>query len=221
MEIALEKIWHAYDGVNYVLRDVSIAFERPGIYLVIGPNGAGKTTLLKILSLIIRPSRGMVLVDGRDFWGLDRESRELVRKSFSYVHDKPILVRGTVEDNIMLGLRYRGRVSDDIVEYYIERYGLREIRGRNAARLSAGQAKAVSIVRALVLEPRVLALDEPFTYLDPTRTLLLIDDIKKMVEEKKSIVIIATHYMYRELLNIAVESIEIVGGEIISRIKRG
>lgn len=219
MEIALENVWHSYDGETYVLRNISLRFRSPGTYLLIGPNGAGKTTLLKIVSFIIRPSRGRVLVDGVSFWDLDNASRDSIRGSIVYVHDKPILVRGTVKFNVELGLRLKKRVDESIVEYYITRYGLKELENKSVNRLSAGQAKTVSIVRALVTEPTVLVLDEPFTYLDSTRSTLLIEDIMRIVRERGGMVLIATHYMYRELKALATEFVEIVNGEISSHAK--
>ncbi|MEL9939406.1 MAG: ABC transporter ATP-binding protein [Ignisphaera sp.] len=219
MEIALENVWHSYDGETYVLRNISLRFRSPGTYLLIGPNGAGKTTLLKIVSFIIRPSRGRVLVDGASFWDLDNASRDSIRGSIVYVHDKPILVRGTVKFNVELGLRLKKRVDESIVEYYITRYGLKELENKSVNRLSAGQAKTVSIVRALVTEPTVLVLDEPFTYLDSTRSTLLIEDIMRIVRERGGMVLIATHYMYRELKALATEFVEIVNGEISSHAK--
>ena len=219
MEIALENVWHSYDGETYVLRNISLRFKSPGTYLLIGPNGAGKTTLLKIVSFIIRPLKGRVLVDGASFWDLDNNSRDSIRGSIVYVHDKPILVRGTVKFNVELGLRLKKRVDKSIVEYYITRYGLKELENKSVNRLSAGQAKTVSIVRALVTEPTVLVLDEPFTYLDSTRSTLLIEDIMRIVKERGGMVLIATHYMYRDLKALATELVEIVNGEISSHTK--
>ncbi|MGC8975893.1 MAG: energy-coupling factor ABC transporter ATP-binding protein [Thermoprotei archaeon] len=214
MEVTLESIWHSYDGVTYVLKNINLLFRNPDIYLLVGPNGSGKTTLLKIASLIIKPSRGRVAVDGKSFWDLENSSRELIRGSIAYVHDKPILVRGSVRYNIELGLRLRKRVDESLVRYYVNRYGLREVENRNVNKLSAGQAKIVSIIRALVLRPKILVLDEPFTYLDTARTKLLIEDISRITEEEKSLVLIASHYMYKDLKNMANQLIEMINGEI-------
>lgn len=216
MEITLENVWHSYDGETYALKNINLNFKSPGVYLLVGPNGAGKTTLLKITSLMIKPLRGRVLVNGVSFWDLDNDSRNLIRNPITYVHDKPILVRGTVKFNVELGVKLKKKTDYSVVEYYITRYGLKEVENKGVNKLSAGQAKAVSIVRALVLEPAVLVLDEPFTYLDSTRSMLLIEDITRIVRERNGMVLIATHYMYRELRNIATEFIEIVNGEISS-----
>jgi ABC-type multidrug transport system ATPase subunit len=218
MEIRLEDVWHTYDGATYALKGISLVFKDPGLHLVLGPNGAGKTTLLKIATFILRPSKGRVLVNGRDFWGLSELEKQSIRKQVAYVHDKPVLVRGTTKYNLMLGLILRGENSDRDVLEYASRYGLADALNKPVHSLSAGQAKAVAILRALVLRPRILALDEPFTFLDSYRTQLLLQDIKRLVEEGTT-VIVSTHYMYKELEKMAINIVEIVNGEITARVR--
>lgn len=214
MEIALRSVWHSYDGLTYALKDVSLTFRSPGVHVVVGPNGAGKTTLLKVVSLIIKPSKGLVLVNGQSFWDLDTSRRDAIRRAVVYVHDKPILVRGTTRYNVELGLKLRSEADDSTVDYYITRYGLKEVENKHVSKLSAGQAKTVSIIRALVLKPKVLVLDEPFTFLDSTRVALLLEDITKLAEE--GMVIVATHYMQKSLRSIASQVVEIINGEVSS-----
>ncbi|MCC6057381.1 MAG: ABC transporter ATP-binding protein [Desulfurococcaceae archaeon] len=221
MEIELKNIWYSYDSYTYVLKDVNLVLREPGLYVVVGPNGSGKTTLLKILSLIIKPSKGSVLINGRDFWVLGDDEKSLIRKSIVYVHDKPVLLRGSVRYNVELGLRLRGEKRGGEVLEYISRYGLREVLDKPVNKLSAGQAKAMTIVRALILKPKILALDEPFTFLDNTKVKLLIEDIQRIVRDG-GIVVIATHYMYRDLEDISKNVIEVVNGEVatLSSVKK-
>jgi len=147
---------------------------------------------------------------------LSDESRQIELKSrIVYVHDKPILLRGSVEYNLKLGLKLRGdlRVDESLVEYYIDRYMLREILDKPASKLSSGQAKTISILRALILNPEIIALDEPFTFLDASRTSLLIQDLAR-IASNGSIVIIATHYIHRELKPHIKQVVELINGEI-------
>jgi len=213
MEVRLVDVWHSYDGSTYALKGVNLVFEGPGVYVLTGPNGSGKTTLLKVLSLMIRPSRGEVVVNGAKFWSLGEEERSSLRRSVAYVHDKPILVRGSVRYNLELGLRLRGtKVDEDAVERYVVRYGLDGVEDKSVSRLSAGQAKLVSIVRSLLLRPQLLALDEPFTFLDSARASLLVEDLAE-VARSGGTVVVATHYMHRELRDRSKQVIELVDGE--------
>ncbi|MEM1634046.1 MAG: energy-coupling factor ABC transporter ATP-binding protein [Sulfolobales archaeon] len=209
MELKLVDVWHSYDGVNYVLKNVNIVFSKPGVYVVVGPNGSGKTTLLKITALMIKPTKGFVLVNGVDYWSLRDESLRInLKKNIVYVHDKPLIFRGSVEYNISLGVRsLYPREWSRIVEYHMKRYNILNIRNESALRISAGQAKIVTILRALSLNPEVLLLDEPFTFLDKSRTRILLEDIVEL--SKKKVIIIATHYMYRELDEIKNQVIEL------------
>jgi tungstate transport system ATP-binding protein len=220
MEIRLENVWHSYNGASYALKNINLVFRDPGVYIVVGPNGSGKTTLLKILTLILKPSKGRVIVDGEDFWSLTDDKKQIIRRLVAYVHDKPILLHNTVKYNIELGLKLRGENREKEVLEYASRYGLIEALEKPAHILSAGQAKAVSIIRALLLKPKLLALDEPFSFLDSTRTRLVLEDIRLLVE-KGSMIIISTHYTYKDLMKIANNVIEIINGEILSNVKGG
>ncbi len=214
MEIELRGVWHSYDGgLTYALREVNLGFKKPGLYVVVGPNGAGKTTLLKIASLIMKPSQGLVLVNGREFWELRDSEKTALRRNVVFVHDKPILLRGTVKYNVELGLAIRGVKNSGAVDHYVSRYGLEELLRKPAQKLSAGQMKAVSIVRALVLDPPILVLDEPFSFLDEARQGILLEDIVGRAKEGKT-TIVATHYMYRELAEVADTVIEVFSGRV-------
>jgi ABC-type multidrug transport system ATPase subunit len=214
MEVKLVDIWHSYDGSTYALKGVNLALESPGVYVLTGPNGSGKTTLLKVISLMIRPSRGDIVVNGAKFWDLDEKERSSLRRSVVYVHDKPILVKGSVRYNLELGLRLRGaKVSEDVIEGYIMRYELESVKDKPVSKLSAGQAKIISIVRGLLLRPQLLALDEPFTFLDSARVSLLIEDLAE-VARNGGTVVVATHYMHKELRNYSEQVVELVDGEV-------
>lgn len=213
MEIALENVWFTYDGVNYVIQDASITFKSQGLYMIVGPNGSGKTTLLKIVALLHKPSKGRVLVNGVSYWDLSSSSRDGIRRSIVYVHDKPILVRGSLEYNVRLGLELRGeKVDNSYLEELLERYKLSSIRKVNVRNLSAGQKRLVSILRALTLKPEALILDEPFNHLDREKAGMLVEDLSKLSKER--MVVVATHYMTRELWDIAKEVHEIIAGNV-------
>jgi tungstate transport system ATP-binding protein len=212
LEVRLEDVWFSYDGRRYVLRSVNVEFKGRGLHVVMGPNGSGKTTLLKIVSLIYKPTRGSVMVDGRSYWDLGPEERDSIRQHVVYVHDKPIILRGDVWYNVSLGLRLRGSDSYDYLEELVERYGVSELLRSNSRSLSAGQRRLISIIRALALKPRVLVLDEPFNHLDSSRVRMLLEDLTSMAGS--SLVVVATHYMVRELMGSATRLYELVDGSL-------
>jgi tungstate transport system ATP-binding protein len=212
LEVRLEDVWFSYDGRRYVLRSVNVELKGRGLHVIMGPNGSGKTTLLKIVSLIYKPTRGSVIVDGRSYWDLGPEERDSIRQHVVYVHDKPIILRGDVWYNVSLGLRLRGSDSYDYLEELVERYGISELLRSNSRSLSAGQRRLISIIRALALKPRVLVLDEPFNHLDISRVRMLLEDLTSMAGS--SLVVVATHYMVRELMSNATRLYELVDGSL-------
>ncbi len=211
MNVKLEDVWYTYDGVSYALSSVNMELNGNGLYLVIGPNGSGKTTLLKVLALLLKPSKGKILVNGVNPW--DRGPTDSIRNSISYVHDKPLIVKGDADYNITLGLRLKNlEVDADSIDYYIERYGLSEFRKRDVRSLSAGYKRIVSILRALILKPKIIMLDEPFNHLDQKKVELLIEDLREL--SHSSTIVMSTHYIYTEILKHIKERYEIIAGKV-------
>ncbi|MEM0228437.1 MAG: ATP-binding cassette domain-containing protein [Ignisphaera sp.] len=183
MNIELVNVWYRYSRVeDWALRGISISFRSGEVIYIDGPNGSGKTTLLKIASLIYRPLQGSVLVDGNNFWNLDENSKTLIRRKVIYVHDKPILLRGTVLDNVAYGLHIRGvdrRNAYDTSMSILSVLGIDSLAHTPIQRLSTGQAQLVAIARALAIKPEILFLDEPFSNLDREKRLALISTLNQ------------------------------------------
>ena len=180
MPLELVNAWYSYGGA-WVVRGVSIRLGESEVMALVGPNGAGKTTILKLLAGLLKPIRGALLVDGASLWSVDGRDRLMLRRSIVYVHEEPIIVRGTVWDNIALGLRLRGAGEDLIaarVEWASRLMGLEDLLYERANTLSRGQAQAVSIARALALKPRYLLLDEPHSSLDRDRRGMLVEVLR-------------------------------------------
>ncbi len=192
-------LWLRYPGQRrWTLRDAALALHAGEVVSVLGPNGAGKTTLLKAAAGLLRPQRGEVLVEGRSLWDAPPGERLVLRRRVVYVSEKPVLVRGTVLDNIALGLRLRGAPREEAEEAArraAERLGVAELLGEKASGLSRGQQQLVALARALALSPRALLLDEPFAHLDVSRRRLL----ARVIAEEASrgaAVAVATHDTY-------------------------
>jgi len=189
--ITLRDVWYKY-GEVIGIREVNVEFDT-GINFVIGPNGSGKTTLLKVASTIYKPYRGKIMIDNKDPWE-NQELRKTLRRNIVYVHENPILLRGTVLDNLMLPLIYRGLDEDDAKREALEIldvFGLRHLADKKRGKLSAGQKQMVSLLRSFVLKPKYLLLDEPTNSLD-------LDNRKKVIHYiinnmREATVIIATH----------------------------
>jgi tungstate transport system ATP-binding protein len=161
---------------------------------VIGPNGSGKTTFLLSLMSLLPRAAGRVLYRGRP---VDSERAAIAcRRRMAMVLQEPLLFDATVRDNVAAGLRIRGVHRKEIarrVARYLDKFKLADLAERSARKLSGGEARRVSLARALVVEPEVVLLDEPFTGLDlPTRRSIT-EDMERILREARAAAILVTH----------------------------
>ena len=132
-----------------------------GVVGLVGHNGAGKSTLLRLLALLEAPTEGQVLWNGT---AVSQRARTALRRRVTLVEQRPILLRGTVRDNLAYGLELRelGRTAvNGIIGEVVEKLGLAPLLGRRRNELSDGEIQRVAVARALVLRTEVLLLDEP------------------------------------------------------------
>ncbi len=160
---------------------------------VVGPNGAGKSTLLLALASLLRPNEGSVLFHGAPV--LPRDALRL-RRRLGLVLPSPVLLDTSVRKNVAAGLGFRGirgAQAQRRVDEWLERLGILALRDRPARELSSGESQRVSLARALVLEPEVLLLDEPFASVDASARAQLIDDTERLLADTASGCVLVTH----------------------------
>ena len=155
----------SYPGRNVLDLD-ELFIERDRVTAVVGPNGSGKSTLFDILAFLRRPDTGTVVFHGKPTTGL---KIAMLRRQVGYIQQKPYLMNMPVRDNIGLGLKFRGAARTEIdaaVNTVADELGLGTLLDRDAGKLSGGEIQKVALARALALQPSVVIMDEPFTYLD-------------------------------------------------------
>ncbi len=190
--VALHGIQVAHAGKT-VLSIPELAVEAGQVLAVIGPNGAGKSTLLRVMGLLETPTAGSVRFQGERVSPADGLA---IRRRMASVFQDPLLTDATVGDNVALGLRFRGvdreRVAPRVAEW-LEQLGIAPLASRQARTLSGGEAQRTALARALVLEPELLLLDEPFSALDqPTRE-ALIEDLGRILRRRRATAVLVTH----------------------------
>ena len=188
----IRSLVHSYDGK--VSLDIP-ALDIPAgqICAFFGPNGSGKTTLLSILSLLLPPASGSVLLDGVEIVG-GRDQN--LRRKVTLVHQKPVLFTTTVRNNIAFGLRASGmpaKKTRQRVQAMIEEFRLSDVAEKLARKLSGGEAQRAVLARALVLQTPVLLLDEPTNSLDDASRPILSDLLSRANRACGVTIIIATH----------------------------
>jgi tungstate transport system ATP-binding protein len=183
------------DSYQKVLSDINFKVKEGECFTIIGPNGSGKTTLLKIMSLLEPPTDGKVIYNQKDITSLTKKEKVEVRRNFSFVRQKPVVLNASVYDNIAYGLKVRELDSQFIeqkVNKMIKTIGLNGMENKNARSLSGGEMQRVAIAMNFVLDPDIYFLDEVSANLDPKNILLLEQFINKIKRKKKTI-IMSTH----------------------------
>jgi ABC-type sulfate/molybdate transport systems ATPase subunit len=163
---------------------------------IVGPNGAGKSTLLLTLAGLLRPERGTILFRGAP---VSRRDDLAHRRRLGLVLPAPLLLSVSVFDNVAVGLRFRGVGAAETrrrVEAWLERLGIAHLRDRPASQLSSGEAQRTSLARALVLDPPLLLLDEPFVSLDSTARAQLLDDFERLTVGIATTRVLVTHHIH-------------------------
>jgi ABC-type sulfate/molybdate transport systems ATPase subunit len=157
---------------------------------VLGPNGAGKSTLLRVAAGLRPTTSGAVILDGRG-------SRPAERRAVTAaVLQRPLLGRGSARRNAELGLRFarvRRAEARRRTDAWLARLDVLQLAERPARSLSGGEAQRISLARALVLEPRLLVLDEPFAPLDATTRAELLGELRRLLEEMQVTTLLVTH----------------------------
>lgn len=180
-------------GGRLVLEVQALSIHSGEVLAVVGPNGAGKSTLLLTLARLLKPEHGEIWFNGKP---AAAESALRYRRRIGLVMQDPLLFDMSVYENVASGLTFRGVPKNEIaprVEKWLAQLGISHLAKRRASELSGGEGQRVSLARALVLDPELLLLDEPFSSLDsPTRT-RLIDDLGRILPESGVTTIFITH----------------------------
>lgn len=181
-------------GHTYALQGVDLEVAQGEFLTIVGPNGAGKTTLLRILAMLLKPTSGLVRINGLD---LASRSAEIRQRIGLVSHQSLVYANLTPEEN----LRFYGRIYDvpaldERVEMLLSLVGLEARRHDPARTLSRGLQQRLAIARAIIHQPSVMLLDEPYTGLDRQATEMLRQLLKTVSAESRT-VIMTTHNLER------------------------
>lgn len=188
-----ESVTKAFAGARPVLRDVSVQIEPGEFVSVVGPSGCGKSTLLRLVAGLIEPTRGRVTVAGRT----PTEARDAGHR-IAFVFQEPTLLPWrNVRDNIRLPMELQGVSKAEqaqAVEQALRLIGLvPEDTHKYPRMLSGGMRMRVSLARALVTNPDVLLLDEPFAALDDLLRLQWNEELHRIWSERRFTTLFVTH----------------------------
>ena len=199
-----------------VVNGVAMNVREGEIVGLLGPNGAGKTTSFYMITGLIRPTSGHVFFKGQDVTRLPMYRR--ARMGLGYLAQEPSIFRNlTVEENVLailetlpIGLRERRRRLD----YLLEELKIGYLAKQKAYTLSGGERRRLEITRALVTDPSLILLDEPFSGVDP----LAVYDVQQIIRDLKQrgLGILITDHNVRETLSVVDRAYVIYSGEVLT-----
>ena len=181
-------------GEKAVLENLSMQIEGPGVLAIMGASGIGKTTLLNIMTGMLRPSAGQVLLNGKEIQSMkEHELAQLRRKCFGYaMQNASLLASLTVYENIALPMSFLSKRESTVIEEQLKKAGLWKVRDSYPSELSGGEYRRCTILRALINQPDFLFADEPTANLDDENAEIIIEMLNEL-RKKGTAVIVATH----------------------------
>ena len=198
-----------------VVNNIDINLEKGEIVGLLGPNGAGKTTTFYMITGMIRPSSGTILLDDIDITKLPMYKR--ARMGIGYLAQEPsIFGKLTVENNLKIVLETvlpKDIDQNNLIDELLDQFNIHHLRNSLGSSLSGGERRRVEICRTLALNPDFVLLDEPFAGVDP----IAVEDIQQMIMslKKKNIGVLITDHNVRETLSITDRSYLLYSGEIL------
>jgi len=166
---------------RYVLKNINLDIYNEDITVITGHNGAGKSTLLKLLARLSRATSGTITY----------QDENLIKKS-GFIFQKPIFLNRSVRGNLLHALSCAGKkhtIAEDLITKNLTHYNLMHIADLSAMKLSSGEQQLISFIRSILLNPKILFLDEPTSNLDKNYTNIINQEILKLSKNIKIIIV--------------------------------
>lgn len=175
------KTFYNEQGSLDVLEDFNLTANKGEIIGIVGPSGSGKSTILNIISGLLEPTKGEVILKGK----------------VGYMFQKDLLMEWrNIYHNLLIGLEISKTKSPYAINktlHLVEKYGLKEFLFRYPKELSGGMRQRIALIRTLCVEPNILLLDEPFSALDYQTRLAVCEDVYKIIKDQNTCSILVTH----------------------------
>ncbi|MCR1840572.1 ABC transporter ATP-binding protein [Murimonas intestini] len=182
-------VYHSINGETYALSNISFQVEDGEFIAIVGPSGCGKSTLLSLISGLLTPESGTILLHGRDI----KDSKT----DIGYMLQKDHLFEWrTIYSNLKLGLEIQKKDTPENrkhIDELLKSYGLSKFKNAKPSQLSGGMRQRAALIRTLALNPGLLLLDEPFSALDYQTRLSVCDDIASIIKKEHKTAILVTH----------------------------
>ncbi|MBB3455156.1 putative spermidine/putrescine transport system ATP-binding protein [Rhizobium sp. BK313] len=189
--LTLDRLTLAY-GDTVAVRDLNLSIGKGELVALLGPSGCGKTTTMRAIAGLLAPASGKISLDGADITRVSANKRAVGLVFQSYA----LFPHLTAYENVAFGLRLKGMRGNDLdvrVSAGLKSVGLTNFAGRKPGELSGGQQQRVALARSMVMEPKVLLLDEPLSNLDARLRLEMRTELQRVQKETGVTMIFVTH----------------------------
>lgn len=210
----LRNIDVSYDGKRKILSDFNLSIEEGELVSLLGPSGCGKSTTLRMMAGFVENQAGQFILDGKDMTKVPVHKRNFGMVFQSYA----LFPHLSVYDNVAFGLKLRKLSKEEIdrkVMPMLETCGLTELKDRFPKQMSGGQRQRVALARALVIEPKLLLLDEPLSNLDAKLRVQMRVEIKRLQKQLGITTVFVTHDQ-EECFSIS-DKVAIMNGGVIEQ----
>jgi len=191
MYLQLSNLHKSFDG-REVVKGISLSLEKSNILCLLGASGCGKTTTLRMISGLLNADQGQVIIDGEDITGLPPEKRPVSTVFQSYA----LFPNMNVLENVIYGLKLRKiplKAAKAQGMEYLEIAGLTQYANSRVYEISGGEQQRVALMRALILKPKVLLLDEPLSNLDAKLRIKMRIELKELRDKFNITMVFVTH----------------------------
>ncbi|GMQ62056.1 ABC transporter ATP-binding protein [Vallitalea maricola] len=185
----LSYTYHTPKGETKTLENINLMINKGEFISIVGPSGCGKSTLLSVISSLIQPSIGEVVLD-----------KSLINNDSHYIgymlQKDHLFEWRTVYRNVLLGLEINNKLTTENLEYIdnlLKQYGLHNFKNYKPSQLSGGMRQRAALIRTLALKPEILLLDEPFAALDYQTRLSAGDEIGTIIKKENKTALLVTH----------------------------
>lgn len=185
----LSLAFHEKGRETSVLSDISFTVAKGEFLAIVGPSGCGKSTILNLISGLIEPEQGQILIDGQPLGESPHHIGYMLQKDHLFEWR-------TIWKNILLGPEIKGILTPERLAYgekLLKDYGLEEFKYARPSQLSGGMRQRAALIRTLIMDPVLLLLDEPFSALDSQTRLRVSEDIGSIIRKENITAILVTH----------------------------
>ena len=194
--IEVKNLCVSYQQNHYILENINLNIKKGSFNVFIGETGIGKTTLLKIISGLIRPNKGEIIIGDQNLNKLSQPYLSIFRRGIGLIlEDFPLLEDYTIHENLSLPLKISNSSKKNItqkINYFLELFNMKNKVHRFPKQLSQGENQKILIIRAIINNPFLLVADEPFSNIDKEESIRIIKILQSL--QKKGLTILTTSH---------------------------